>query len=51
MKKQKYYISLKPNEVSLIIKCLNEQRSIKLKEGKDIEYEQALLLKVMGCQK
>lgn len=47
MKKQKYYVKLTREEISIIIQSLNRLRNSMLQENRDTDYVDTLLLKVM----
>lgn len=49
MKKVKYYLCLNHDEISIVIQSLNRLRNAMLRENRDTDCVDALLLKVMSA--
>lgn len=49
MRKQKYYVYLEREETGIVIQSLNRLRNAMLRENRDTDCVDALLLKVMSA--
>ena len=49
MKRAKYYVYLEREETGIVIQSLNRLRNAMLRENRDTDCVDALLLKVMGA--